>query len=111
MAGLTPFAELCDKLSQTGSKLEKRALMAGYLRPLPITDAGLAALYLAGVPFPETDGRDLKVGGASLSRILSELSGASDAAMHAAYRRHGDLGGAAQDLLQARAIPANPSYC
>ena len=105
MAELTPFAELCDKLSQTGSKLEKRALMAGYLRSLPIPDAGLAALYLAGVPFPETDGRDLKVGGASLSRILGELSGASDAAMHAAYRRHGDLGGAAQDLLQARTIP------
>jgi len=105
MAGLTPFAELCDKLSQTGSKLEKRALMAAYLQSLPVAEAGLAALYLAGVPFPETDGRDLKVGGASLSRILSELSGASDAAMHAAYRRHGDLGGAAQDLLQARNVP------
>jgi DNA ligase-1 len=105
MAELTPFAELCDKLSQTGSKLEKRALMAAYLRSLPFPDAGLAALYLAGVPFPETDGRDLKVGGASLSRILGELSGASDAVMHAAYRRHGDLGGAAQDLLQARTIP------
>jgi DNA ligase 1 len=105
MAGLTPFAELCDKLSQTGSKLEKRALMAGYLQALPVREAGLAALYLAGIPFPETDGRDLKVGGASLSRVLSELSGASDAAMHAAYRRHGDLGGAAQDLLQARNVP------
>lgn len=104
MAGLTQFAELCQRLTDTGSKLEKRALMAAYLQPLPIPEAGLAALYLAGVPFPETDGRELQVGGASLSRVLGELSGASQAAMHAAYQRHGDLGGAAQELLQARSV-------
>jgi DNA ligase-1 len=101
-----PFAELCDKLAETSSKLEKRALMADYLRPLPVSEAGLAALYLAGVPFPETDGRDLNVGGALLSRVLATLSGASQPAMHAAYLRHGDLGGAAQDLLATRSEPA-----
>ena len=98
------FAELCQRLAETGSKLQKRALMAEYLRALPVHEAGLAALYLAGVPFPETDGRDLNVGGALLSRVLAQLSGASQAAMHAAYLRHGDLGGAAQDLLQARTV-------
>ena len=98
----TQFAELCQRLAETGSKLEKRALMAEYLRPLSVLEAGLAALYLAGAPFPETDGRELKVGGAALSRVLADLSGASQAAMHAAYLRHGDLGGAAQDLLQGR---------
>jgi DNA ligase 1 len=98
------FAELCQRLAETGSKLQKRALMAEYLRALPVSEAGLAALYLAGVPFPETDGRDLNVGGALLSRVIAQLSGASQAAMHAAYLRHGDLGGAAQDLLQARSV-------
>jgi len=83
--------------------------MAGYLRPLAVPEAGLAALYLAGVPFPETDGRELKVGGAALSRVLADLSGASQAAMHAAYLRHGDLGGAAQDLLQGRAVASTLS--
>ena len=102
MAGLTQFAELCQKLGETGSKLQKRALMAGYLVALPVSDAGWAALYLAGTPFPETDGRELNVGGALLSRVLGELSGASEAAMHAAYLRHGDLGGAALELLQTR---------
>jgi DNA ligase-1 len=101
-----PFAELCEQLAATASKLEKRALMAGYLHPLPIPEAGLAALYLAGVAFPETDSRDLNVGGALLSRVLAKLSGASQPAMHAAYLRHGDLGGAAQDLLAARNVPA-----
>jgi DNA ligase-1 len=101
-----PFAELCQRLASTASKLQKRALMAEYLRALPVHEAGLAALYLAGVPFPETDGRELNVGGALLSRVLAQLSGANQPTMHAAYLRHGDLGGAAEDLLQARGLTA-----
>jgi DNA ligase-1 len=101
-----PFAELCEQLAATASKLEKRALMAAYLHALPIPEAGFAALYLAGVAFPETDSRDLNVGGALLSRVLAKLSGASQPAMHAAYLRHGDLGGAAQELLATRSVPA-----
>src|SRR5271156_1786144 len=104
---LYQFAELNQRLAETASKLEKRALMAEYLRPLPVSDAGLAALYLAGVPFPETDGRPLNVGGAALSRVLAQLSGSGQPAMHAAYLRHGDLGGAAQDLLQGRGAAAS----
>ncbi len=103
-AQLSQFAELCQRLAETGSKLEKRALMAEYLRALPIPEAGLAVLYLAGVPFPETDGRALNVGGALLSRVLAQLSGAGQPEMHAAYLRHGDLGGAAQDLLHGRTV-------
>jgi DNA ligase 1 len=101
-----PFAELCEQLAATASKLEKRALMAAYLHPLPIPEAGLAALYLAGAAFPEADSRDLNVGGALFSRVLAKLSGAGQPEMHAAYLRHGDLGGAAQDLLAARDVPA-----
>jgi DNA ligase 1 len=103
---LSHFAELCQRLAETGSKLEKRALMAEYLRELPVSEAGLAALYLAGVPFPETDGRALNVGGALLSRVLAQLSGAGQPEMHAAYLRHGDLGGAAKDLLEGRRVAA-----
>jgi DNA ligase-1 len=103
---LSQFAELNQRLAATGSKLEKRSLMAEYLRALPVPEAGLAALYLAGVPFPETDRRALNVGGALLSRVLAQLSGAGQPEMHAAYLRHGDLGGAAQDLLQSRKVAA-----
>jgi DNA ligase 1 len=106
-AQLSQFAELCQRLAETGSKLEKRALMAEYLRALPVAEAGLAALYLAGVPFPETDGRALNVGGALLSRVLAQLTGASQPEMHAAYLRHGDLGGAAEDLLQGQKVAAS----
>lgn len=96
------FAELCDALATTAKKLEKRVLMAEYLRRLTLHEAGLAALYLAGTPFAETDRRTLNVGGSLLAKALAEVSGASGSAMSAAYRRYGDLGAAAADLLHGR---------
>ena len=48
----------------------------------------------------------LNLGGAILSKALAQISGASEAAMHEAYRRHGDLGAAAQDLLVRKADKA-----
>ena len=104
------FAEVCDRLAATTKKLEKRALIADYLRSLSLEDAARAALYLAGTPFPETDRRTLNAGGSLLSRALAEVSEADRAAMHAAYRRHGDLGAAAEDLLwQREDLPASLS--
>ncbi len=67
--------------------------------PGSVADAGQFCLFLAGQPFPEADARKLNAGGAILSRALKGVSGATDAAMTAAYRKHGDLGAAAYDLL------------
>jgi DNA ligase-1 len=101
------FAELNDALASTAKKLEKRALIADYLRGLEPADAARAALYLAGTPFAETDRRGLNVGGALLTKAVMQRagleSGAGQAALHAAYRRHGDLGAAAEDLLSSSA--------
>ncbi|HEX6497170.1 MAG TPA: ATP-dependent DNA ligase [Acidobacteriaceae bacterium] len=102
MTELRPWAELCERLAATTKKLEKRAWMAEYLRDVPVEAATLAALYLSGAPFPETDRRQLSVGGASLWRVVKALTQASDAAMHEAYRRHGDMGSAAFDLLSMK---------
>jgi DNA ligase 1 len=101
MTDLEPWADLCERLAGTTKKLEKRAWMADYLRELPVEAAALAALYLSGTPFAEADGRQLSVGGASLWQVVKERTQASDTAMQAAYRRHGDLGSAAFDLLSA----------
>jgi DNA ligase-1 len=103
------FAELNDSLAATTKKLEKRALMAAYFRALPVDDAARAALYLSGTAFAETDRRKLNAGGSLLSKAFAVRSGATPAAMSAAYRRHGDMGAAAQDLLEAagRTGPGN----
>jgi DNA ligase-1 len=67
-------------------------------------DVGLFCLYLAGLPFPESDPRKLNAGGALLTKAVLAVSGASDAELTAAYRRHGDLGAAAFDLFAAHSL-------
>ncbi len=109
MALFAEIARLAEELAGEGSRLKKRAAIAeaaGALArnaaaPDSLTEAGRFCLYLAGQPFPEADARKLNAGGAILSRALKNVSGATDVAMTAAYRRHGDLGAAAYDLLVA----------
>ncbi|HEY4008700.1 MAG TPA: ATP-dependent DNA ligase [Acidobacteriaceae bacterium] len=99
------LAELADGLAAEGSKLKKRAAIAETIRRAAQegdAEAGRFCLYLAGQPFAEADPRKLNAGGALLTRVLKEITGASDAAVNMAYRRHGDLGAAAFDLLIAR---------
>jgi DNA ligase-1 len=101
MTELEPWTALCERLAGTTKKLEKRAWMADYLRDVPVEAAAHAALYLAGTPFAEADTRQLNVGGASLWQVVKELTQAGDLAMQEAYRKHGDMGAAAFDLLSA----------
>lgn len=63
MALLSEFAALCVRLAGTPGRLDKRRLVAEYLRGLPVADAALAVLYLTGRVFPPSDPRTLNVRG------------------------------------------------
>ena len=108
MALFSAVAKLAEELAGEAGRLKKRAAIAdGHRgspsRPRPrATMQGWFALYLAGTPFAEADSRKLNAGGALLSKALLAVSGANDVALTAAYRRHGDMGAAAFDLLIAR---------
>ncbi len=114
MAQFALLAALADQLATEPSRLKKRAAIAEAIGSIAapredaiaehaLADAGLFCLYLAGLPFPEADPRKLNVGGALLTRALKEVSHCTDAALTAAYRRHGDLGAAAFDVLYTNA--------
>ena len=94
------FAELCETLATTRSKLAKRAAMSQYLRTLDSASAGLAVQFLTGAVFPETDARKLQVGGQLIVRALETVTHADSDRFHAVYRKYGDLGAAAEELLQ-----------
>src|SRR6185437_1588087 len=92
------FAQLCEAVSKTSKKLEKRKLVSDYFCAQPVQTASLAAIFLSGDVYPAFSERTLNVGGATVWRAVEELTGASEEAMSQAYRRHGDLGAAAHDL-------------
>ena len=108
MALFAAVAALAEELAGEAGRLKKRAAIAGVIAAVHAAspegeDAGLFALYLAGTPFAEADARKLNAGGALLSKALLAVSRANDVALTAAYRRHGDMGSAAFDLLMAAA--------
>lgn len=97
------LALLADQLAGEASRLKKRDSIAAAIAAAPTPEeAGLFAQYLAGMPFSEADPRKLNAGGALLTRAVLKATGAADAALTAAYRRHGDLGTAAFDLAAGR---------
>jgi len=95
------LAPACEAIARTTKKLEKRRIVADYLRSRTPDEAAVSAVFLSGRPFPAHAETTLGVGGTQLWRAVQELSGKSEAAMTAAYRRHGDLGAAAFDILSA----------
>ncbi len=97
------FAETADRIAATTKKLEKTALLADYLKSVPVDEAAVAAVFFSGRPFPMWEETTLQVGGRLLWRIVEELSGKNDVELTAAYRKHGDLGAVAEAMLPENA--------
>jgi DNA ligase 1 len=93
------LAEACERIAATTKKLEKAAFVADYLRAASPADAAVAAVFLSGRPFPLWEETTLQVGGALLWRIVQELSGKSEEELTSVYRRLGDLGAVAAEVL------------
>src|SRR5512146_1386639 len=93
------FAATCEAVAATTKKLEKTRIVADYLRSIEQETAPRAAQFLAGQVFPSWEERTLQLGGAQLWRALAAITGKSEAELSAAYRRYGDLGSAAADVL------------
>lgn len=96
------FAKTCEQIAGTTKKLEKKSLFAGYFLSIPLEEAATAAVFFSGRPFPVWEETTLQVGGSSLWRIVQELSEKSESELSAAYRRHGDLGAVAGEVLPLR---------
>jgi len=96
------FAETAEAIAATTKKLQKTALVADYLKSRTTQEAAVSAIFLSGRPFPAWDEATLQVGGRLLWRVVAELSGQAEAALTAAYRKHGDLGAVAGEILPER---------
>src|SRR5581483_1653898 len=98
------FAQAAERIAATTKKLEKTAIVAEYLKSRDPENAAISAVFFSGRPFPVWEETTLQVGGSLLWRLVEELSGKNDAELSAAYRRHGDLGAVAGEVLPAREL-------
>ena len=105
MAQFLAVAELAEAMAGTSSRLKKRAGIAAAIAAVHVEgkgDEGIFCLYMAGLPFAESDPRKLNAGGALLTKAVLAVTGASQGALNLAYRRHGDLGAAVSDLISEK---------
>lgn len=96
------LAETCEAIAATTKKLQKTAIVADYLKSRTTDEAAVSAVFLSGRPFPAWEETTLQVGGSLLWRIVAELSGKDESALTSAYRKRGDLGAVAADVLEER---------
>jgi DNA ligase-1 len=92
----------CEAIAGTTKKLLKTAIAADYLKSRTTEEAAISAIFLSGRAFPAWEETTLQVGGRALWQIVAGLSGKDEAELTAAYRRHGDLGAVAGDVLSDR---------
>jgi DNA ligase 1 len=96
------FASACEAIAATTKKLQKTAVVAEFLKSHGADEAALSALFFSGRAFPVATETTMQVGGSLLWRTVAEISGKSEAELTAAYRKHGDLGAVAGEVLPER---------
>jgi len=96
------LAETCEAIAGTPKKLLKTGIVADYLKSRTVEEAAVSAVFLSGRPFPAWEETTLQVGGRLLWRVAAELAGKDESELTAAYRKHGDLGAVAGEVLAAR---------
>jgi DNA ligase-1 len=102
------WSELAERVAATTRTSEKTALLAEYLRSLTPDELPVAAVFLTGRPFPETDQRAAGLGWAAIVDAVARLIDGTRADLAAAYDRHSDLSLAVEDVLEAAAHAPPP---
>src|SRR5437667_213756 len=100
--GCLEFQLRLPQAARCQPKLEKTAIVADYLKSRILDEATISAVFLSGRPFPVWEETTLQVGGTMLWHTVAELAGKNDKDLTAAYRKLGDLGAVAGEVLPER---------
>jgi ATP-dependent DNA ligase len=96
------WSELAERVAATSRTSEKTALLADYLRSLPVDELPIAAVFLAGRPFAAAADQRAGLGWATISATVARLADAPAGALGEAYDRSSDLGVAVAEVLATR---------
>ena len=103
------WSEVAERVAATTRTSEKTAILADYLRSLEPSELPIAAVFLTGRPFPESDQRAVGIGWRAIASAVTNVAGASDGALGEAYDRWSDLGSAVADVLERAGHVPNPA--
>ena len=96
---LHKFIETAEAVARTTKKTEKVKAISELFTALSLADAALAAQFLTGRALPQFEERVVGIGGTTLARAIAKAAGKEGQSLGASYRKHGDLGDMAEELL------------
>jgi ATP-dependent DNA ligase len=103
------WSELAERVAATTKTSEKTALLADYFRGLTPDELPIAAVFLTGRPFPESDQRATGLGWSAIGTSVAAVAGVPRTALGEAYDRWSDLGRAVEDVLAAAGHHPDPA--
>jgi DNA ligase-1 len=103
------WSDLAERVAATTRTSEKTALLADYLRSLSPDELPVAAVFLTGRPFPETDQRTAGLGWSAIVKAVGALVDATRQDLAEAYDRHSDLSLAVEDVLAGAGHAPDPA--
>jgi DNA ligase-1 len=99
------FKELVDvyeKLKTTSSRLEKTAMIAGFIKGLPADELPIVATFLTGRTFPAWDQRKIGIASQSMIKVIAASTHNTEAAVIDSYKKTGHLGITAEEMFRRR---------
>jgi DNA ligase 1 len=96
------IVEIYEELSGTSKLIEKRAIIAGFLKGLNAEEVESAVLLLEGRLFPEWDRRKIGIGTQTIIKSISTSSGKSEELIKADWAKIGDLGRVAERNISSK---------
>lgn len=108
MASFLAFAEICQALSQTQSRLQIAELLGDFLATLDATEAVIAARFTVGRAVAQGDESRLKVSGRAIWKVAAEMTGAADQGEEI-FAAATDFGEAIEIAMRLRADEPEPT--
>jgi DNA ligase-1 len=97
------FAETCEAIAATTSKLEKIRVLSGYLCEVPAEHLRAVVVWFSGAPFASSENKVLQLGWAILTQALCAVADIDHHEFQQVYLKHSDLGETAFELFGRRA--------
>ncbi|HXN86213.1 MAG TPA: hypothetical protein VN867_09080, partial [Candidatus Binataceae bacterium] len=108
VASFQEFAEVCQSLSQTGSRLQMAETVGEFLARLDIDEAEIAARFMVGRSLAQGEEKRVQISGRAIWKIVAAMTGADDQGEDI-YAAAEDFGDAIGMLLKLRAAEPEPS--
>jgi DNA ligase 1 len=108
VASFQDFAEVCQSLSQTGSRLQMADAVGDFLARLEVDEAEIAARFMVGRSLAQGEEKRLQISGRAIWKIVATMTGTEEQGEDI-YSSAEDFGDAIGMMLKMRAVEPEPT--